>query len=91
MTLVLSLRKGQDFYVDDEQIVVESIRGKQSFDVKVVSTGKVHTITDEQATEVVPDVFLSSGGRAQGGLARIAIEAPPDVLILRGTKYRGES
>ena len=91
MTLVLSLRKGQDFYVDDEQIVVESIRGKQSFVVKVVSTGKVHTITDERATEVVPDVFLSSGGRAQGGLARIAIEAPPDVLILRGAKYRGES
>ena len=91
MTLVLSLRRGQDFYVGDQQIEVETIRGKQSFDVRVVATGRVHTITDERATEVLPDVFPSSGGRAQEGLARIAIEAPPDVLILRGAKYRGES
>jgi len=90
MTLALSLRPGQDFYVGDEQFVIESLKGRHTFEVRAVTTGKVHLITEERAIEVLADVFLSSGGQAKAGLARIAIEAPPEVLILRGNRYRGE-
>ena len=88
MPLVLSLRTGQDFYVGDEQLIVQTVRGSTCFDVRVASTGKVHEITNSQAAEVLDDVFVSAGDRPQPGLARVAIEAPSYLLILRGEKYR---
>lgn len=88
MPLVLSLRAGQDFYVEDAQLVVGEIRGDTSFTLMVAATGKTFEITDQRAEEVLPDVFVSAGDRPQAGLARVAIEAPPEKLILRGDNYR---
>ena len=39
----------------------------------------------------VRDVFLCAGGRAQAGLARVAIDAPREISIVRGAVVRGES
>ena len=88
MPLVLSLRSGQDFYLDDSQVIVGKIHGVTKFDVTVAKTGKKHTITEEQATEIADDVFLSAGDNPQRGIARVAIDAPRSVKIVRGDKYR---
>jgi hypothetical protein len=88
MALVLRLRKGQDFFVADEQVVVSQLFGDARFELEVASTGKRLEITEEESTELMPDVFISSGGRAQSGLAKIAIDAPREIAILRGENYR---
>ena len=90
MPLVLSMKSGQDFYVGDQQVVIEKVRRDYTFDIIVTETGKRHTVTETEAVEVLDDVFVSAGDRPMAGLARVAIEAPPDVLILRGERYRNE-
>jgi len=36
----------------------------------------------------MPDVFVSAGERPQALLARVTIELPPSVAVLRGDKLR---
>lgn len=86
MSLVLSLHAGQDFFLDDTQVMVDEVLSDQHF--RVSCEGKRFDVTDQEATEVLPDVFLSAGDRPQSGIARVAIDAPHDVLILRGERYR---
>ena len=92
MSLVLKLRPGDDFYVAKERVVVGELLGGPRFVLKVDSTGRRYEITDEESVEMreVRDVFLASGGRAQAGLARVAIDAPREISILRGAVMRGE-
>lgn len=88
MPLVLSMRETHDFYVAAEQLVVDVIHDDASFTLRLVSTGKKFLVSDQDATEVLPDVFVSSGGFQNGGLVRVAIEAPHSIFILRGDLYR---
>ena len=86
--LILSLRPGQDFFVGDEQIVVNRILGEAHYQVTLNSTGRRVDVTDRECVEILPDVFLQSAGRAQLGVARIAIDAPREITIIRGDRYR---
>jgi hypothetical protein len=91
--LVLRLRPGEDFYVAEERVVVGELLGGPRFLLHVESTGRRYAISDEESTEMreVADVFLTSGGRAHAGLARVAIDAPREISIVRGAVMRGES
>jgi hypothetical protein len=93
MPLVLSLHSGDDFYVADQQVVVGAVLGMSRFEVTVTSSGRKYVISDEEAVELreIRDVFLSAGGRPQNGVARVAIDAPRSVLIVRGDAARGEA
>lgn len=88
MPLVLSLKEGEDFFVDDVQVVIDSIESAHRFWVTVPSTGKRFEVTDDQSTEIVKETFVSSGGHLLYGYVRIAIDAPQHILILRGDRYR---
>lgn len=92
MPLVLSLREGDDFYVDDQQFLVNRIYDETSFDLfKAGEVDETHhpiAITEKQAVEVLPDVFISAGDLFQRGIVRAVIDAPRDILILRGDKFR---
>ena len=90
MPLVLSLRAGQDFYLGDDQVVVAAVQRHSRFELLLTKTGKRFAISQEKATEIVEDVFISAGDKPQAGLARIAIEAPREIIILRGDRYRDE-
>ena len=87
MPLVLSLREGQDFFIEEERFVVLKIEDIDRFTLRADS-GRTHRINDTMAEEVMEDVFVSSGLTTQMGVARVAIEAPHDVLIQRGDNYR---
>jgi hypothetical protein len=91
MPLVLRLKSGQDFFVKGVQIVVDKLHGDAKFDLKVPSTGRVYSIDEDAATEMreVEDVFLSSGGRVQAGIAKVMIDAPRSIDIQRGENVRG--
>ena len=90
MPLILSLHSGQDFYVGDLQVVIGNVLGVSQFEVTVPATGRKYTITDSEATELkeAPDVFLSAGDRPQSGVARVAIDAPRSIPVLRGEARR---
>lgn len=88
MPLVLSLKPGDDFWVRQTQVVVADIENANRFWVRVAGNPKPVEITDSEATEVVPDVFVSSGGFYKYGMVRLAIEAPQEIEILRGDRYR---
>lgn len=91
MPLVLSLKEGDDFYVAGERIVLEKVASSSDFQVRVESAGRSFRVTDAEAEEILPDVYVSAGDHQQPGLVRIAIEAPMNILILRGDKYRSRS
>jgi sRNA-binding carbon storage regulator CsrA len=90
MPLVLSLRVGQDVFFGDEQVTVTKITGYSKFDVQVTSSGRTYHVNDEEAVELqeLSDVYLTAGDRPQAGLARLAIDAPRSILILRGDAAR---
>jgi len=88
MPLVMSLKPGEDFFVGDERVIVGSIQGKTRFEVVVERTGVKYRISEEEAVELMPEVYVSSGPRPTAGVAKVAIEAPKEITILRGERYR---
>ena len=86
MPLVLSLREGQDFFVGDEEFVVDKVVKETDFTLIRVRDKKRFTISETEASEVLTDVFVSAGEAVP--TARIAIDAHPSITILRGEKYR---
>lgn len=91
MALVLSLREGQDFFVEDERVVVTSVSDGVRFSLEIEKTGKTYDVDDQSAVEIFRDVMVSAGESRQMSLARVVIDAPRDVLILRGDRYAGEA
>lgn len=92
MPLVLRLKPGQDFFVGAERYTVNRLLTGAEFEILSTSTGRAYLITEEEATELkeVPEAFVSSGGHAHSGIAKIAIDAPRAIVILRGQTIRRE-
>jgi hypothetical protein len=90
MPLVLSLKEGDDFWVDDQQVVVSQIEDGARFWLAVDGEDRRREITDAKAQEVRPDVFVSAGGFYRYGMVRVVIEAPRKIEILRGDRYRAK-
>jgi hypothetical protein len=95
MALVLTLRTGQDFFVGEVCFVVEEVLSPVRFRLHEFPSGhggltqpRSFEITDARATEIMPDVLVAAGCNAPKASARIVIEAPPEVLILRGATKR---
>lgn len=86
--MILSVREQTDFFVADQRVLVTDVRNKNDVTLMVEDTGKSYRITDEEATEILPDVLIATGGYWQAGQARIVIDAPRSLKILRGDKYR---
>jgi hypothetical protein len=86
--LIISLREHDDFFVERRRIVVTRIDGPNDFTLKVEATGKEFRITDEEATEVLPEVLIAAGGYLNIGQVRLVIDAPRSITILRGDKFR---
>ena len=88
MALVLSLRKGDDFYVGDERFVVLAIHSPTAFSLMHERSKNTFQIGDAKAIEVYPSVFVSAGEKPEAMIARVAIDAPRSLLIVRGDKRR---
>lgn len=87
MALVLALKRRDDFYVRDERYAVKDILSDTHARIEMPD-GKIIDVFAEQASEIAPEVFLQVGSRSQGDSVRLAIEAPRDVPILSGKRYR---
>lgn len=90
MPLVLSLRKGHDFYVGTHRVVISKIQSATSFQVRV-DDGGGQQITDGEFTEILPGVSLQAGvPRNQNSRVVRPIILAPGIKILRGEVYRAQ-
>ena len=88
MPLVLTLKIGDDFYVDRAQFVVDEVERHVACVIRRTSTRRKFRIVEQRATEIMPDVHVSAGGRSTSTQCQLVIAAPPDVLVVRGERYR---
>lgn len=89
MALVLSLKNGDDFWVDGRKIVVSKVIDENQLEL-TDDAGTPHKITDSEMTEIMPDVFVSAASYFKLGAVRIALDAPREIEILRGDRYRAK-
>lgn len=88
MPLVLSLRENEDFFVDDQRFEVTKIHHPMRFDVQDCAGGETFEVGSDKNTEITGDVFVSAGHHPQSSTVRVVIDAPGDVVLLRGDKKR---
>jgi hypothetical protein len=88
MALVFQLTQGEDFYINHEQVVVQEIVSPNEFVLHRVRDGAGIRVREGRSVEIFKGVFVSVGARGQSDAARVSIEAPRTVLLLRGENYR---
>lgn len=98
MALALGIHEGDKLYLDDEEVHVVLLKGHEH---AILKCGPAfYTITDKESVEVYPGVFISMGRprervyKSSGDprpnesvLARLLIEAPREIKILRESLY----
>jgi len=89
VALVLSLKHGEHFWVAHAKVTVGEIVDAKLFWLEVEG-GQKHRVTDDRATEIMDDVFVSSGDMFNLGLLRVVIDAPRSIEILRDERYRAK-
>ncbi len=87
MALVLSLRTNEDFFVQAAQFIIQNITSV-SFELKRVQDNKVFEIDNRKMVEIYPEVMVSHGHYTQEGVARVVLEAPRRIIIMRGERLR---
>lgn len=88
MGLVLGLNIGDDVYLNDTAFRLDEIYSYQQVLMTNMETGKTHEVVVGRRTEVLPDVFFALGDRSTRVMARISIDAPRNMKLLHGEKYR---
>lgn len=96
MALVLEIGIGRGFYVDDTKVTVEQIYSPSRFQIMVhdLAMSKTMEVGNKVQTEILPDVFVQAGRdqtKGYGDMCKIAITAPPDVIIARDTLYEKQN
>lgn len=86
MALILTLPEGQAFRVRlgqvERRVEVKKVLGPRGF-VLELDDGDLFEIVDDRSAEVLPNVRISAGERGDGTEARLAIEAPRSIPIVR--------
>ena len=84
--LSLGLATLSNFYVGGKKFCVSKIYDGLSFRV-TDNDGEDYEITDKKSVKIMEDVYVSAGLNGTNKLARLAIEAPKSIEILRPKVY----
>ncbi len=88
MALILGIREGRSFYLGDLKVSLEKIQTPQR--VKVMIHGAINqvmTLGPNNRTELIHGVYASIGTDSTIEMAKIVIEAPKRIKILRDSLY----
>ncbi len=88
MALVLGIQEGRSFYLGHLKVSLEKIETPTR--VKVMVHGAINqilTLGPKNRTELIPGIYASLGTDSSIDQAKIAIEAPRSVKILRDNLY----
>lgn len=88
MPLVLTLRRDEDFFVDDSRYILVAIVSDKHVRFRRASDSKLFDVVSGEMTELDDDVLVTLGDRMTTKAARVAVEAPRKRLILTGIRYR---
>jgi hypothetical protein len=95
MALVIGVPENGDFFLNDVRVVLTEIISDEKFKIMVPTPGMDYqwTVTSDRAAVLAGfglpgTVRISSGLRGSMETARVAIEAPKSVEVLRGSLYR---
>ena len=88
MALVLTLKQGEDFYVDKDQYFLREIVSEGNVRVSRVRDGAAFDVDDRKKTKVDEGVFLQIGDHMTSKACRLMIQAPRQLLIVTGAKKR---
>ncbi len=89
MALILALKEGEIFYVDDRPVKVSKIISAHRFKLSVDKdwVTEEYLITSYSRVEVLPNVFCSAGSTPSVRQVRVLIEAPKNIKLLRDKCY----
>lgn len=88
MALVLGIQEGRAFYLADLKVSVERIETPTRVRVMIHgSINMVKTLGPNNRTELIPGIYASLGTDSSIDQAKIALEAPRNVKILRDNLY----
>lgn len=84
LTLGLGL-KDQAFYVNDTRVELREVISGSRFKLRVIGAAldQEFWITDRNQIQILPNVKVSAGHKANPGQVKVAIEAPPQIPIKR--------
>ena len=91
MPLVLTLRRDEDFFVDNDRFILVAIVSDKHVRFRRDADSKMFDVISGQSTELDDDVIVSLGDRMTTKAARIAVDAPRERLILTGARYRDKA
>lgn len=92
MALVIGMQEGRSFFLNDIQVDVERIHTPKRVTLLIHdSILKKVTITDTLRAELIPNVFASIGTDTTIDQAKIALEAPRNIKILRDNLYHEQA
>lgn len=93
MALVLSLREGDDVYIGGTRIYVARVYEDHSFMLEVEHPDEIEEIDidDSAPEEVLDGVFIAADAKVWDGTARLVIDAPMHIGIIRGARHRRET
>lgn len=87
MALILGIRKGEDFYVDNVRVVMTDRLSEDCFELDC--QGEKFLVGVDNPVEILPHVFVQVGVcQRVGTQARVLLTAPNHNKILRGQLYR---
>lgn len=89
MALVLAMQTGRAFYVDNTRVEIVRSPAPDTVQVKVVKPGmdQLFNLTDNQRTEILPDVYAQLGLGSSVSMFKIVLEAPRSRRILRDSLW----
>jgi hypothetical protein len=87
MSLCITFRLGEDFYIGDQQWRVVAIYPAGGCRVREEPNGARFDV-NARAVEIAQGVRLATGPRHSASVVCLAIEAPRETRVLRGRKYR---
>ncbi len=88
MALILGIREGRSFYLGNLKVSLEKIQTPHRAKVMVHgSINQIMTLGPNNRTELVPGVYASIGTDSTIEMAKIVIEAPRHIKILRDSLY----
>lgn len=88
MALVLGIQEGRAFYLKDLKVSVEKIETPTRVKVMIHgSINQIKTLGPNNRTELIPGIYASLGTDSSIDQAKIALEAPRNIKILRDNLY----
>lgn len=87
MSLVLSIRKGEDFFVGDDRFIMTARDANNNVVLHNDTLGDVF-INPDFSVEVQPDVKLTVSLAVEDNVTRVMVTAPRKIAVMLGRRYR---